>query len=41
MRIVLKVIAVIALGFFLYDYYQVRADAICAHNNIIHLEAPK
>lgn len=36
MKIALKVLAAVALAFLLYDYYNVRADAICAHNAIVH-----
>lgn len=34
MKFVFRVIVVVLLAFFAYDYYQVRTQAICAHNAI-------
>lgn len=34
MKIALKVLGILALALLLRDYYNVRQDAICAHNSI-------
>jgi hypothetical protein len=40
-KLIVRLVLFAALAFFAYDYYNVRADAICAHNNVVHAQTSK